>query len=277
MSWTFTTEPDVYGDAVQALLESDPVANTIALTVLDAIRRGQRWGAEPLTLGWFTEADGTVSGAVSMTPPFGMLLSVVPEPTVPELIEQLRARGTVVPTVHAAEPLARAFADGWTDSSELILGNRLFVLGQLQPPRPSPAGSSRRASEADIDLLLHWLADFMAEAESHAPVPSRDMTLFRVERGLFWFWLDPSGQPVSMAGRNVSTVGVSRVGPVYTPPEHRGHGYAAAVTAVCSQHALDTDANQVILFTDVANPTSNGIYQRLGYRPVLDRVVLKLN
>jgi predicted GNAT family acetyltransferase len=62
---------------------------------------------------------------------------------------------------------------------------------------------------------------------------------------------------------------------VYTPPEHRQRGYAAGVTAACSQHALDCGAEHVVLFTDLANPTSNGVYRRLGYQPVEDRQVLR--
>ena len=64
-----------------------------------------------------------------------------------------------------------------------------------------------------------------------------------------------------------------RVGPVYTPPELRGRGYAGAATAAASQAALDAGVRQVVLYTDLANPTSNALYQRLGYRPVEDRVI----
>jgi predicted GNAT family acetyltransferase len=65
-----------------------------------------------------------------------------------------------------------------------------------------------------------------------------------------------------------------RVGPVYTPPAQRGHGYAAGVTVAVSQAALDTGATDVLLYTDLANRTSNALYQRLGYRPVEDRLAL---
>ena len=67
--------------------------------------------------------------------------------------------------------------------------------------------------------------------------------------------------------------GQVRVGPVYTPPGLRGQGYAGAVTAAVSQAARDAGAGQVLLFTDLANPTSNALYQRLGYQPVEDRAV----
>lgn len=76
-----------------------------------------------------------------------------------------------------------------------------------------------------------------------------------------------------MAARNATAAGVARVGPVYTPAERRRHGYGAAVTAAGTQDALDRGAQQVVLFTDLANPTSNAIYQELGYRPVTDRIL----
>jgi GNAT superfamily N-acetyltransferase len=67
-----------------------------------------------------------------------------------------------------------------------------------------------------------------------------------------------------------------RIGPVCTPPPLRGRGYAGGATAAVSQAALDTGATQVVLYTDLANPTSNALYERLGYRPVENRIVLSL-
>lgn len=276
MSWTFTTEPGPYADAVLPLLSRDPAGNTVGLTVLDAISRGQRWGADPMTLGWFTESDEAVTGAVSMTPPFGLLLNQVPESALAPLVDALRSRGTAVPSVNGIESLARRFALLWGGRSEVQMANRLFELDTLIWPDPMPAGSARLVTAADLDLADAWMQAFKDDAEPDAPATPRAMLADRIERELFWFWLDAEDTPVSLAGRNAATAGVSRVGPVYTPPAERGHGYAAAATAVCSQHALDTDSDQVILFTDIENPTSNGIYQRLGYRPLHDRLVLKL-
>jgi predicted GNAT family acetyltransferase len=78
-----------------------------------------------------------------------------------------------------------------------------------------------------------------------------------------------------MACRHRTAAGVARVGPVFTPPEHRRHGYGAAVTAACTRDALERDADDVVLFTDLDNPTSNAIYQRLGYLPVSDHAVVR--
>jgi predicted GNAT family acetyltransferase len=82
------------------------------------------------------------------------------------------------------------------------------------------------------------------------------------------------GIPVSLAGVTRTVAGMVRVGPVYTPPALRRRGYAGAATAAVSQAALDAGARVVVLYTDLANPTSNALYQRLGYHPVEDRVVM---
>jgi predicted GNAT family acetyltransferase len=83
------------------------------------------------------------------------------------------------------------------------------------------------------------------------------------------------GVPVAQASARPVVAGMSRIGPVYTPPQHRRHGYAAAVTAAASQWALDEGAQRVLLFTDLANPTTNRLYPRIGYRPVYDALELR--
>jgi predicted GNAT family acetyltransferase len=78
-----------------------------------------------------------------------------------------------------------------------------------------------------------------------------------------------------MAGISRPEAGMVRVAAVYTPPEVRGRGYGGAVTAAVTRSALDAGAAHVVLFTDLANPTSNALYQRLGFRPVEDRTVVE--
>ena len=86
-------------------------------------------------------------------------------------------------------------------------------------------------------------------------------------------WLD---EPVSIAAATPVLAGMARIGPVYTPPQWRRHGYGSAVTAAASGHAVARGATEVVLFADVTNPTSNSIYQQLGFRPIADDVVLAL-
>ncbi|MBO0788662.1 MAG: GNAT family N-acetyltransferase, partial [Actinobacteria bacterium] len=95
----------------------------------------------------------------------------------------------------------------------------------------------------------------------------------RLRHGGLTLW-EEEGRPVSLAGLTRQVAGQVRVGPVYTPPEFRRRGFAAAVTAAVSRAALAAGAQEVLLFTDLANPTSNSLYRRLGYRPVSDYVSL---
>ncbi len=278
MNWTLSDDPERYADMVLPLLSRRPQQNTLPLTALESLRAGYRWGPGELVFGWYT-ANGTVTGAVSITPPFGILLAALPPATERELVEQLR--GGAVPVVDVAGPEAdvRRFAECWTAgtglATEVVIRQRLYSLEALVPPDPLPAGSARLAESADLDLVLSWMAEFQQQAEPGAAPVSRPIFQRRVELGLIWFWTDPAGVAVSMAGRNVTVAGTSRIGPVYTPVESRRHGYGAAVTAACTQDALDLGAGQVVLFTDLANPTSNAIYQQLGYRPLDDRLVLR--
>jgi predicted GNAT family acetyltransferase len=119
---------------------------------------------------------------------------------------------------------------------------------------------------------MAWLEAFHAEADHDAPRMDLEAVVRdRVRRGLFMLWTD-DGTTVSLAGFHEPSAGVARVGPVYTPPEHRRNGFAGGVTAAASGACLDRGATRCMLYTDLANPTSNGVYQRIGYTPVADAV-----
>ncbi|WUH96277.1 GNAT family N-acetyltransferase [Spirillospora sp. NBC_00431] len=151
---------------------------------------------------------------------------------------------------------------------------RLYRLGRLEVPDPLPEGAARVAGAADGALVLDWFAAFGREAGDYGDT-NRAAIEAKLGDGRVTLW-EAGGRPVAVAGRTPTVAGMARVAPVYTPPEHRRRGYAAAVTAAVTRAALDGGATEVVLFTDLANPTSNGVYQRLGYRTVQDRVVLDL-
>ncbi|MEU4105925.1 GNAT family N-acetyltransferase, partial [Streptomyces tanashiensis] len=136
----------------------------------------------------------------------------------------------------------------------------------------APAGRGRVATEADVPLVAAWTTEF---AEAIGDEPAEDYTGFvteRISEGRLWLWEGPDGRPVSMAAVSRTIEGQARVHLVYTPPAERGRGYAAGVTEAVSRAALDGGVAQVLLFTDLSNPTSNALYQRLGYRPVTDHL-----
>jgi predicted GNAT family acetyltransferase len=151
--------------------------------------------------------------------------------------------------------------------------HRLYLLGELTAPSPAPAGAARIATAADLDLLLAWFVDFSEEVGDPV-INAQRAVVDRLDYGGLTLW-EVDGTPVSMAGitRLLEGDGI-RIGPVYTPKPLRGRGYAAAATAAACRTAFDRGAREVSLFTDLANPTSNALYQRLGFRPLGDRLVI---
>jgi predicted GNAT family acetyltransferase len=142
----------------------------------------------------------------------------------------------------------------------------MYVLGELRSPLGVP-GEARPARNADAELVTHWVSAFHEEAAPSRP--SDDWPTWarrRIVQGDVWMWID-DGEPVSMAAKSAPAAGVSRVGPVYTPPDRRRRGSGTAVTAATSRAAIDGGAGYVVLYTDLANPVSNSIYQAIGFVP----------
>jgi GNAT superfamily N-acetyltransferase len=154
---------------------------------------------------------------------------------------------------------------------------RLFRLDDLIPPR-GVVGSARLAAPEDANFLADWYVAFTAEAFGLLPpgFDARRMTERALVRSRCWIWSDETGVPRSMAVRHPAVRGTSRIGPVYTPPDARGHGFGSAVTAAASRDILD-DGGVACLYTDLANPTSNKIYEALGYAAVLDRTLVRFD
>jgi predicted GNAT family acetyltransferase len=178
----------------------------------------------------------------------------------------------------AAATVARAFGEPRVEQR-----SRLWELARLTMPEEAP-GHLRAASldAADVALAVSWFAAFGPEAAAQAGQPEvdaahvveEDGVRARISDGRVHFW-EVDGRPVHMTASNDPVVGVARIGPVYTPREHRGHGYAAAAVAAVARGLLGEGA-RVCLFTDAANPVSNRLYARLGFRPVADMASLAI-
>jgi RimJ/RimL family protein N-acetyltransferase len=276
MGWDVTGDPDKYVAEAGEFLRANPVDNTVPLGVIETLRvqGADAFGENPL-FGWWRTAEG-VRGAFLQTGTFPLLLSELPEHAATELAAVLADLGVILPGVNGSAPAARAFAAGWSArtgvSAEMLMHQRLFRLERLAMPDPLPEGNPRAATAADHDLVHAWYAAFEEEAGGVGGVSSR-LIYDRIAYGGILLW-EVEDTPVSLAGRTRIASGMTRIGPVYTPMEHRRRGYGAAVTAVLTHAAQEAGAEHVVLFADVANPTSNAIYHRLGYRATNDRLVL---
>lgn len=283
MAWQFTDDVTRYAPAVEPVLTQDPARHTIGLTVIEGARGRQASDASQERYGWYSEPDGAVTGACSLTVPYPLLVEAAPSHTVRELVEHaVRGDDDGLPGVtgvNAPSATAAEFAAVWTartgGSATLVWAQRLFALDTLRRPDPLPHGQARRATTADRDLVVTWAAGFARDAAMEDEGAVVASVLRRFDAGAMYLWVGDDGQPVAMAGHTEPAAGVARVGPVYTPAQHRNRGYGAAVTAAVTAEAL-TVAPAVVLFTDLANPTSNALYPRLGYRPLTDRTVFRL-
>jgi predicted GNAT family acetyltransferase len=269
-----------YWALARPLFAADPMRHTHGLTVVRRLVEVPDPDDPPPTLLsiW---ADARLSGAAFRAAPWPLGVSAVPREAFEDTAAALLEVEPELPSVSGPRDSAEPFAETWSKLTGTtvreVLALRLFRLGTLTPP--AVPGRVRLATEADVPLMAGWQTDFQIEAigEEREPGQSESNVRRQLAQGngsLLWML---GGRPVSYAHVWAPTDGMSRVGPVYTPPELRGHGYGSAVTAAASQWALDAGAKYVILFTDLANPISNRIYQRIGYRPVYDQAELEFD
>jgi len=213
-----------------------------------------------------------VVAAAVRTPPYNIVLSEVDDPAaLAALVEAFTADDVVGITGPADE--AELFAALW--SSRTGRGHRLAMSEQIMrltavvaPPRVG--GLVRVAARTDREVIAAWARAFETEALGEDPgdVSNRVDRWFSGRGWTMYLWDD--GGPVSMCGVSGATPHGIRIGPVYTPRELRGRGYASACVAAASEAQLDAGRRYCFLFTDLANPTSNHIYASVGFEPIRD-------
>ncbi|MYW68059.1 GNAT family N-acetyltransferase [Streptomyces sp. SID8379] len=280
-AWELTSDPAEFARAAGSYLRSDRALHTVQLSVLAGLLAHEpRFAGTPRArFGVWRNGAGEVTGSLLWTPPYQLNVSPLDAAAAEQLVAALdgaEPRG-VGGTAEATEAVARAWARRRPGVRvERRLAQRLYRLDRLTPPEPGPEGRARVAGAGDLELLTRWCRGFqLAVGEAPDEEHARALAEGRVSYGGFTLWEATDGTPLSLAGLQRRTAGSVRVGPVYTPEPLRGRGYAAAATAAVSRAALDDGADEVVLFTDLANPTSNALYQRLGYRPVRDFAVLR--
>jgi hypothetical protein len=226
---------------------------------------------EDCYLGVVESGDDVVACAVRFWPD-RVIISRARQEALEYLVSDLASKYTTLPGVHGPEPDVSHFAELWSHRIGIAarpgMRLRLFETRTVRPVGPRPSGRFRAAEEADLPIIAEWARAFRSDADPYNPADPDEEARRRVSRRSVFVWDD--GRPVSMAAWAGRTRRGVRVNFVYTPPEYRGRGFASACVADLTQRLLAEGHAFCCLFTDLANPTSNRIYQRIGYRPVCD-------
>lgn len=249
-------------------LRSDPVSTNVIGTQLAGLLAGRIPAGVDDLWALVVEAGRTV-GVVMQTPPQPIFLPRL-APGAPSAVATAVAQtGRFLPGANGEIAAVGEFCRYWSAAtgcrSERRRAMRMYRLGRLAAPN-RVQGHCRQAGPADVELVAGWLAEFHHETRGGTTIDARGLASRRCAAGEIWLWTDAQ-RPVSLAARSAVVAGVARIGPVYTPRPSRGRGFGSAVTASATRAALEDGAAEVVLYTDLANPTSNTIYQAIGYVP----------
>lgn len=206
------------------------------------------------------------------TPPYKAVISRAEPPAIECLIADMAEKYPDLAQVHGPERTVTSFADLWATRTGVPstrgTKHRLFEIREAPNLIAPPAGRLRLAAERDLPTIIAWSAAFIAEVMPGDPTDPEAHAVNRIATRSLFVW--ENGEPLAMAGWAGRTARGVRVNFVYTPPEHRGRGYATACVARLTQRLLGEGRAFCCLYTDLSNPTSNSIYRKIGYRPIGD-------
>jgi len=274
-------DPSAWLEAVLPLLMLDEARHDLCLGLVHTLVHHP--SVYPSKYLWSVEDAGTVVGAALQTPPHNLILGQPSAEGANDLLaDAIESAGIQLPGVVGGLPEAEAFAVAWCartgNTARRVMGQGIYSLTEVLPV-PAVAGTPRTARPDDLNLVAGWIQAFQDEVVPDALRSDPEERRRRLgsilgsdEEGIC-LW-EAEDQVVSLSGFGGPTPNGIRIGPVYTPPALRGRGYATTLVADLSRRQLASGRRFCFLHTDLANPTSNAIYRRIGYRRVCDSVVL---
>jgi uncharacterized protein len=258
---------DRFLEHAESFLLSNEAVHSLVLG-LATDRTGRSGAVQHYTV----EDDGTT--VLAAVDPRGVKLIVTdgPPAAARTLAELIASAPATLPAVHSTDAVAEAFASRYAElrgvSVEPEQRMRLHGIRDVAE-LPVRTGRLRRAEPRDLDRLVEWIAAFERMLGERRPSDAHDTFARLHGQGRLFVWED-GGEPRSMAAWTRPTATTVSVSFVFTPPELRGRGYATACVAALTRDRLANGVRECLLFTDLANPISNAIYARIGYRACAD-------
>jgi hypothetical protein len=250
--------------------------NSLPLGISYAVRKNPQVFGSVTPYFSAVDHEGNLEAIAVRTPPYDLLIfseNLQPRDAFSLIAQDMMQLDPTLGGVNGRLELSELFAQIWCELTELKftrqMHSRAYELKSVTRPE-NIDGSMRLATDQDIDLVVEWMNAFDDEAVPDDPKTNR-MARVRgaVENENFFLW-EFNGSAVSIAAKARPVVNGITVNSVYTPPDLRRKGYATALVAALSQHLLDEGWKFCTLFTDMKNPTSNSIYQKIGYEPIGD-------
>jgi len=261
--------------ATQPFLLEKEVENALITSLAQSIASGVYPSSSDHYFASIQDGEALVLGAL-MTPPFNLILAshTINEDVLKLLIQNVLQLGKAIPGVLGRKDLVQTFCTLWSERtgarSSLKIAERIFELTKIIHPS-KVEGSLRQATLNDVDIVGEWIRAFAIDAGIANEFPNPKATAEeRISRGTIYLWETKEKGLVSMAAASRPTERGITINLVYTPSAFRSKGYASNCVAALSQLQLDNGFKYCTLFTDLANPTSNSIYQKIGYQPVVD-------
>lgn len=276
MNLTRFTSAQDFSVRAEAFLMAYEAQNNLMLGLATSLALNPSlYGSQP----YFAVVDnaGQVCAAALMTPPHRVTLSFnAPREALELIARDVHNFRPDTPGVTGPVPVSLQFAEIWQvltgQAFHKRMAERIYRLEHVKAPT-GVSGQMRRINENDRALLRQWVQAFQMEIWNESDPATLERSVNNMlslppdYRGTF-LWEDPG--PVSLTGYGGPTPSSMRIGPVYTPREFRGKGYASACVAAASRYLLDSGRKFCTLFTDLSNPTSNKIYMNIGYVPVCE-------
>lgn len=268
-------------EEVGEALYSRETVNNLILGVSERLVTNPGAYENPLFAAVRKGKNGEVLLATVMTPPHNLILAGGKnfDKGLPSLIAFLQESQIEIPGVIGPVQIIEGFVKHWKqimeESGEIKMHQRVYELRTVRMP-PLPEGHFRIAFLEEAQTIANWLTAFSKEALGEGAGAALDRAKALITDGKVFVWQN-NAESVSMAMKTRPIAHSITIGSVYTPPKHRCQGYATALVARLSQHLLDSGYRFLNLFTDLENPTSNSIYQKIGYHPVSDFRMITFN
>ena len=263
-----------FSEAAESFLLEAEAENGLMLGLLGSLPEGAEIGEPVPVLATVAVAKHVVACALK-TPPHRVVVTRGPDEALEVLAREFAETDPDLSGVLGPRDSTLTFAARWSAVTgrghNVIMAQGIYRLHPEHLTVPDAPGHLRSGTPDDVELIATWIEDFQTGTPPPHSNP-RAAAEQRIEEGSMFVWDD--GQPVSVVGLSGATPNGIRISLVYTPPTHRGKGYASALVGRLGHHLLDGGKDFCFLYTDKASPTPNKIYRELGFRLVCDGVLV---